>query len=121
MSLKGFVNRFSHYCHIDIDRDASTVHCMSSSVLQLFNNRRNLGRTKNIDTARHKLHGLFYHEEHRSGNSLKSFHEKKKSFYHPTFIRPGCIAGCASYILSTLRGLVKGIADRSNGRSLQYP
>ena len=80
MSLKGFVNRFSHYCHIDIDRDASTVHCMSSSVLQLFNNRRNLGRTKNIDTARHKLYGLFYHEKQRSGNSLKSFREKKNRF-----------------------------------------
>ena len=78
MSLKGFVNRFSHYWQIDIDRDASTVHCMSSSVFQLFNNRRNLGRTKNIDIERHNLYGLFYHEEHRSCNSLKSSREKKK-------------------------------------------
>ena len=35
-------------------------------------------------------------------------------------VRGGCIADYASYILSTLRGLVKCIVDRSNGRSLQY-
>ena len=48
MSLKGFVNRFSHDCHIDIDRDVSTAHCRSSSVFQLFNNPKKLGRTKNL-------------------------------------------------------------------------
>ena len=35
-------------------------------------------------------------------------------------VRGGCIADYASYILSTLRGLVKCIVARSNGRSLQY-
>ena len=49
MSLKGFVNRLSHDCHIDIDRDVSTEYCRSSSVFKLFNNRRKSGRTKNID------------------------------------------------------------------------
>ena len=49
MSLKGFVNRLSHDCHIDIDRDFSTEYCRSSSVFKLSNNRRKSGRTKNID------------------------------------------------------------------------
>ena len=35
-------------------------------------------------------------------------------------VRGGCIADYASYILSTLRGLVKCIVDRSKGRTLQY-
>ena len=35
-------------------------------------------------------------------------------------VRGECIPEYASYILSTLRGLVKCIVDRSNGRSLQY-
>ena len=35
-------------------------------------------------------------------------------------VRRGCIAEYTSYSLSTLRGLVKCIVDRSNGRSLQY-
>ena len=35
-------------------------------------------------------------------------------------VRGGCIADYASYILSTLMGLVKCIVDRSNGRSLQH-
>ena len=35
-------------------------------------------------------------------------------------VRGGCIVDYASYILSTLRGLVKYIVARSNGRSLQY-
>jgi len=28
---KGFVNRLSHDCHIDSDRDVSTAFCRSSS------------------------------------------------------------------------------------------
>ena len=35
-------------------------------------------------------------------------------------VRGRCIADYASYILSTLKGLVKYIVDRSNGRLLQY-
>ena len=31
MCIKGFVNRLSHDCHIDIDHDVSTVYCRSSS------------------------------------------------------------------------------------------
>ena len=56
VSLKGFVNRLSHechididHCHIDIDRDVSTEYGRSSSVFKLMNNRRKSGRTKNID------------------------------------------------------------------------
>ena len=47
--LKGFVNRLSHDCHIDIDCDVSTEYCRSSSVFKFFNNRIKSGRTKNID------------------------------------------------------------------------
>ena len=71
ISLKGFVNRLSHDCHVDVDRNVST-ESRSSSLFKLFNNRRKSGRTKNIlrHGHRHKL-SLFYHEEHRSRNSLK--------------------------------------------------
>ena len=31
MCIKGFVNRLSHDCHIDIDRNVSTACCRSSS------------------------------------------------------------------------------------------
>ena len=31
MCTKGFVNRLSHDCHIDIDRDVSTAYCRSLS------------------------------------------------------------------------------------------
>ena len=48
MSLKGFVKRLSHDCQIDINRDVLTAYCKSSSLFQLFNNRRKLGRTKNL-------------------------------------------------------------------------
>ena len=30
MRIKSFVNRLSHDCHIDIDRDVSTAYCRSS-------------------------------------------------------------------------------------------
>ena len=49
MSLKGFANRLSYDCRVDIDADVSTAYCGSSSVTQVFNNRRKLGRTKNLD------------------------------------------------------------------------
>ena len=48
ISLEGFVNHLSRECHIDIDGDVPTVYCRSSSVFQLFNNRRKLGRTKKL-------------------------------------------------------------------------
>ena len=32
MCIKDFVYRLSHDCHLDIDRDVSTVYCKSSSV-----------------------------------------------------------------------------------------
>ena len=31
MCIKSFVNRLSHDCHIDIDRDVSTAYCGSSA------------------------------------------------------------------------------------------
>ena len=71
--FKGFVNRLSYDCNIDIDRDVSTANCRSSSVFQLFNDQRKLGRK---EERTHKL-SLFYHEEHRSRNSLKRCREKK--------------------------------------------
>ena len=75
------LNRLSHDCYTDIDDRVSTAYYGSSSVIQLFNNRRKIGRTKNIDIdIRHiKLYknSLFYHEEHRSRNSLKRSREKK--------------------------------------------
>ena len=47
MSLKVFVNRLSHDCHINIDRDVLIPNYRSSSVFQLFNNRRKfIERTK---------------------------------------------------------------------------
>ena len=46
--FKGFVNRLSYDCNIGIDRDVSTANCRSSSVFQLFNDQRKLGRTKNV-------------------------------------------------------------------------
>ena len=36
MSLKGFLNHFSHNYHIDIDSDVLSGHCTSSSVFQLW-------------------------------------------------------------------------------------
>ena len=47
--FKGFFNHLCHDCRRDTDRDVSTAYCRSSSVLQLFNNRRKLRRTKNIE------------------------------------------------------------------------
>ena len=43
------LNRLSHDRHTDIDGRVSTASYGSSSVIQLFNNRRKIGRTKNID------------------------------------------------------------------------
>ena len=43
MNLKRFVNRLSRDCHVDIDREVSTVYFKSSSVFRLFKNQRKLG------------------------------------------------------------------------------
>ena len=54
--FKGFFNHLCHDCRRDTDRDVSTAYCRSSSVLQLFNNRRKLRRTKNIDREKSLLY-----------------------------------------------------------------
>ena len=33
-TIKGSVNRLSHGCHLDIDRDVSNAYCMSSTFIR---------------------------------------------------------------------------------------
>ena len=58
MSLKGFVNRLSHYCHIDCDRDVSTAHCRSSSVFQLITTT-SASSSQDHDALWKKIHQRF--------------------------------------------------------------
>lgn len=65
--FKRFFNHLCHDCRRDTDRDVSTASCRSSSVLQLFNNRRKLRRTKNIDREK----SLLYFSTRSSGAAAR--------------------------------------------------